>query len=712
MPSGDFKHAVPVENPSKDRCTGSFIATCLIVICCFVLLGILTTPLIRRLYKNELGGTDQRFQKTKVCRSLSCYRMTKEIQGTLTPAVAPCTDFYSYVCTGWTHNNVKGANVTWLASKRFVEQIETALKLKSPSTTVQTVLDMVVLLYQSCITSTTAPLAEGMKVVFDRLKITNWPNFEHTDWESFDVFTELMDADINSGTMLLFKFERSYGWNSEIIRTSILPTPYVCPYEKMSRNLADLKALELEYAEYVTKVFELFKHTYSVAAKDVANIQISLCNVLSSKATFSYYTFGDIVARTKKLGLSKDDWLNALKPLGKFTDATLLHTDVDYIETALSLTLRASPEIPMKFIGFAILQQMAWVHDDLRKIREQFSFVREPAVSSAVPTGPCSKVILTHFRKAWNIFAITIANPNSTVSKDVDQLIRSVKSAAIRRVRSSAWMDETSKSRTISKLITTTLLSPSLSSHMKTFKMTDHFKDLEALTENFFDNLLKIRRNDAIFRVSGLMRRISEPNYALAGGDVDMDRVSVLAGLVQLPFYARELPIAIKYGGIGAITGGLVAMIITGEGISKNEIGTTSEWWSGDTYREYKRRAFCFAKQTDPTSLQEEEPRVLPHYLGLRIAFDALQYARMDRGTQVLLPTFLGAEERLFFITYCLGLCGSVNVAGELSLPLQSFRLCNEAVRNMPEFSEAFRCPHATTSRNATMNPNEKCELY
>ncbi|CAN7996080.1 unnamed protein product, partial [Ixodes hexagonus] len=617
-----------------------------------------------------------------------------------------------HVCTGWAHHNVKGTNVSWLASKRFVEKVENALKSTTPSTEVETIVDMVVILYQSCVVSTTAPLTSAMKNVFEHFKIGNWPNFEPTDWESFDVFGEFVHADINSGMMILFKFERSYRWDAHAMRAAIRPSPHSCPYEQTSSKTMDPNALELEYMEYVEKVFELFKHTYAVAAREVAKIQISLCNVLTTKNTQGYHPFSDIVVRTKTLDVSEDDWLKALKPLGKLKQSSLLHTNIDYIETALNLILKATPEIAMKFMGFAILEQLSWAHDDLHKIRQRFSFVRDPMVGSAVPTDSCSRVILTHFRKAWNIFSLTVANSKDVVQNDVDKLIQSIKSAAIRRVRTSSWMDEASKSRTISKLIRTTVLSPVVSSYMKTFKMSERYTDLEAFSENFYDNMLKIRKNDAAFLVSGLMRHISEPNYALAGGDVSMDRVSTLAGLVQLPFYAHDLPLVIKYGGIGAIAGGLVARIITGKGSLRNEIGTTTNWWTVDAYREYKRRTSCFAKQVDPNAFQKEEPSYLADYLGLRIAFDALQYARMERKTHWLLPTFVGTDVQLFFITYCLGLCGTVDNEGEMSLPLQSLRRCNEAVKNMPEFAEAFRCPNTTAVPKALMNPYEKCELY
>ncbi|KAL1441006.1 hypothetical protein MTO96_008928 [Rhipicephalus appendiculatus] len=372
------------------------------------------------------------------------------------------------------------------------------------------------------------------------------------------------------------------------------------------------------------------------------------------------------------MGLSEYIWRKALEPMGNMTASTILHVKLYYIGEALrSLLKNVPPESAMRFFGFSILTQMAAHQEPLRKVMDKYYFFNHPMEPS----------------------------PNSM----------------IRRIRSSQWMDELSKARTLEKLKRTTVVPPVLGPYLRTFNVAERYADMEALSPtDYYGNQLKIRANNAQYNIRGVKRSKGRGNVVLAGGDANwvMNMVHVYAGLLRLPFYSVDVPIAIKYGGLGSVTGRLLSLLFTGKNVKKDVLGSTSHWWTGGVYQEYEKRAMCFAQQANPDAVLGEEADFLPDYLGARVALDALLYAMADRKTRLLIPGIALSDEQLFFITYCHVMCASVDFEGKLMLPERALKRCNGAVMNMPEFGRAFKCKHGEVDKDAILNPAYKCSLY
>ncbi|XP_065307893.1 membrane metallo-endopeptidase-like 1 [Dermacentor albipictus] len=690
--------------------SGSSIGSYLIVVLGLVLIGVLIFLLI---YGEHIQMSIRKSEKHRRCEAADCEYVKKMMHLGPVSGDLPCRDFYSYVCSPWASANIKGVNVSWLGSQKYVDDLQADMKKREPNNTYQTVLDMVLITYRSCLLSVTGALATEIKPVFEKFHLGNWPHFTLSDSESYDVFRELIRLDMKWGMKVVFVFENAlFGEGTLRRRLSIRATPFACPFSPDSN-----KSLENYYEEYVKEVFALFSYYDDAAAQELAGIHLSICRASKAmQGVQKSHTLQEIAAVTRDMGLSEKDWSEALEPMGAITSTTRFQAKLYYVgEAVRSLIKDLPPESAMRFFGFSILTQMAGHQEELRKVMDKYFSFNHPVAHSPVQIETCVSFIFTHFMESWNLYVLSVASTNRESSKDVRQLVDSIKSSMTRRIRSSLWMDELSKSRTLEKLKRTKVVAPEIGSYLKTFNLSERYANLDALSPtDYYGNQLKIRANNAQYNVRGIKRSLGERNVALAGGDANpiTNMVHVYAGLRRLPFYSAEVPLAIKYGGLGSATGRLLALLFTGKSVKKDVLGSTAHWWTGGVYQEYKKRAMCFAQQANPNAPLGEEADFLADYLGARVALDALLYAMAGRKTRLTIGGIGLSDEQLFFITYCHVMCASVDFEGKLMLPESALKRCNGAVMNMPEFGKAFRCNHTDVDKDAILNPTHKCSLY
>ncbi|KAH8009492.1 hypothetical protein HPB51_018012 [Rhipicephalus microplus] len=707
MAGGDAPKVV-VKEEAQDDSGG--ILSYIIVICCFALIGLLIFLLI---YGEHVRMAILKSEKHKHCETPDCERVKKMMHLGPVSGDLPCRDFYAYVCSPWASANIKGVNVSWLGSQKYVDDMQEDMKKRGPNITYQTVLDMVLITYRSCLLSATESLESGIRPVFNEFLLGSWPSFTYSDTEAYDVFAGLITLDLNWGMKVVFEFEKAlYGEAFLHHRLSIHATPFACPFSPELN-----KSLESTYEEYVREVLGLFSYNDDATIQELVDIHLNICRASKAmQGVRKSHTLREIAAVTRDMGLSEYIWRKALEPMGNMTASTILHVKLYYIGEALrSLLKNVPPESAMRFFGFSILTQMAAHQEPLRKVMDKYFFFNHPMQPSPVHTENCVSFIFTHFVEAWNLYVLSISSTNKVQSKDVSHIVASIKNSMVRRIRSSQWMDELSKSRTLKKLKRTTVVPPVLGPYLRTSNIAERYADMEALSPtDYYGNQLKIRANNAQYNIRGVKRSEGRGNVVLAGGDANwvMNVVHVYAGLLRLPFYSADVPIAIKYGGLGSVTGRLLSLLFTGKNVKKDVLGSTSNWWTGGVYQEYEKRAMCFAQQANPDAALGEEADFLPDYLGARVALDALLNAMADRKTRLLIPGIALSDEQMFFITFCHVLCASVEVEGKVMLPEKALKRCNGAVMNMPEFSRAFKCKQGEVDKDAILNPTYKCSLY
>lgn len=695
---------------SKAKDGGCSITGFLIVTCCLVVIAFLLYLLI---FGEDLQLSRRLSKKNMSCRTSSCHLMASQLRAAASMSVFPYMDFYQHSCGGWVNTNPAGSSISWEVSQKFANKIQAILENRTPQRITQTYLDMVIILFQSCQAAAKDALPVKMRKVFEQFNLHNWPRFAYTDSESYDIFKEVMNADFNYRMMLVFEFGRSWYWRLKAPVLSIRHSLHSCPF----RGISDKQRVN-RYKQYVKRVLELFDNHDEVAAEEIVNIRISLCmaSFHIPGASYGYYSFETLVNSTVASGVQRQDWLGALNhPMIDLSEKSVIYTNIAYVAAAVDLLKRKStPESTMRFLGFMVLSEMASTHEGVNKALADFDFLNAPILNYVLDVHPCTRVLIGEFTMAWNLFSISVANPNNTVTADIFKVLNATRAAAIQTIRLSHWMDDVSKSRTISKLKRAVVVFPCFSSFMRNYNLSERYANLEAFSYDFYDNMLMVHKNDASYALSGPARDFDDPNFALAGGYADQSSNTIVlyAGLLQPPYYAYDLPIASKFAGLGSVAARHFAQLVTGRGAKVDERSSTGFWWSGETYQSYRSRANCFAHQSNSEVAHFERAGHLSYYLGAQIAFRAFQHALADAEDNKHLVGYKMTDDQLFFRTLCLVLCASWDYDDKKTLSEYMLRRCNGAVLNMPEFAKGFRCKKASEDANSVLNPEVRCELY
>jgi predicted metalloendopeptidase len=191
------------------------------------------------------------------------------------------------------------------------------------------------------------------------------------------------------------------------------------------------------------------------------------------------------------------------------------------------------------------------------------------------------------------------------------------------------------------------------------------------------------------------------------------------AGILQPPFFHRDFPAAMNYGGIGGVIGHELTHGFDDQGRKFNPAGQLEEWWEPEASEKFQAAAQCV---DDAYSKYEVEAGVsvngeltlgenIADIGGLKEAYQA--YKRWEKRHGTPKPIVQGlTNEQLFFVSWGQVWCTVASAESERLLVTTNphspprFRV-NGPVTHNAEFAEAFSC-----KEQAPMNPDDRCVVW
>jgi putative endopeptidase len=186
--------------------------------------------------------------------------------------------------------------------------------------------------------------------------------------------------------------------------------------------------------------------------------------------------------------------------------------------------------------------------------------------------------------------------------------------------------------------------------------------------------------------------------------DPQLNTINFPAGILQPPYFDKQMSDAVNFGSIGSVIGHEMTHGFDDEGRKFDSTGNLRDWWTAQDGKEFEHRAQCIV---DEYSGFEATPGVQVNGKltlgentadngGTRIALMALQNIMAAEGKgEEKIDGF--SPEQTFFIAFGQSWCSNLTpqllrVAAQSNphSPPQ-FRV-NGVVSNMPEFQKAFGC--------------------
>jgi putative endopeptidase len=190
------------------------------------------------------------------------------------------------------------------------------------------------------------------------------------------------------------------------------------------------------------------------------------------------------------------------------------------------------------------------------------------------------------------------------------------------------------------------------------------------------------------------------------------------AGILQPPFFGQDRSIAANLGGIGMIIGHELTHGFDDQGAQFDASGNLANWWQAEDKTKFETKGKCLAtmygtfealpKQYVNGQLTLGEN--IADLGGVKMAFKAYRALRSNAQRVVVADGF--SEDQQFFLGVAQAWCFKVRPAETQRLLTvdahapPKFRVYG-ALRNMPEFSQAFQCAAGTP-----MHPAETCSVW
>ncbi|KAF4510322.1 hypothetical protein G6O67_002218 [Ophiocordyceps sinensis] len=345
-------------------------------------------------------------------------------------------------------------------------------------------------------------------------------------------------------------------------------------------------------------------------------------------------------------------------------------------------------------------------------------YVSDPSVRAPRKrqTGPYSSSMAPGMTYALDRpFLIAASVDKSTAL--VEGMMASIQEQFVQNLANNPWMSAGAKEQAENK-------TGRITSVMGTSQSSPNQNDVEDIaayyaglhmTSDYFANILSFRRwlTKLQFSRPGKPtdRRTlaDEPSTQVSARyDRGGNQISILAGIMQSPFFHRDLPAHANFGGLGAVLGHELTHGFDDVGRKYDPSGRQATWWDDGTIAGFLERARCFVQQysnfTAPTP-EGEKPvdgdltlgENIADAGGLRLAFDA--WRRQRNASE---PKISGLErftaEQMFYISFAVHFCDNPSPETVASLLVKDvhapeFARIMGTTANSRGFREAFDCP-------------------
>ncbi len=299
------------------------------------------------------------------------------------------------------------------------------------------------------------------------------------------------------------------------------------------------------------------------------------------------------------------------------------------------------------------------------------------------------------------------------------EMIRDIEHSFDRGLGELGWMDDTTRARAREKAAAV----------INKVGYPDTWRDYSALTitpgSGYFTNVsaaIRFETDRLLAKIGGPVDRAEwgmSPPTVNAYYNPLRNEMVFPAGILQPPYFSKDRPAAMNYGGIGMVMGHELTHGFDDQGRQFDASGSLREWWDPAVVTRFTDRTKCVS---DLYSGFEVEPGVkvngqltlgenIADFGGVKASFRGWQAWSERNGKPA--PMIEGfTNDQLFFLGFAQGWCSlrspefsRMLVTVDPHSPPQ-FRV-DGPLSNFPGFAQAFQCAEGTP-----MNPAKRCEVW
>uniref|UniRef100_A0A8D2D4J6 endothelin-converting enzyme 1 n=1 Tax=Sciurus vulgaris TaxID=55149 RepID=A0A8D2D4J6_SCIVU len=674
-----------------------------------------------------LGVQYHRDPTHSTCLTEACIRVAGKILESIDRGVSPCEDFYQFSCGGWIRRNpLPDGRSRWNTFNSLWDQNQAILKHLLENTTFNSSSEAerkTQRFYLSCLQ---VERIEGAgSSATDETSLTRLGGWNITGpWDqdttgpphSSPVYVSADSKSSNSNVIQvdqsgLFLPSRDYYLN-RTANEKVL-TAYLDYMEELGILLGGQPT---STREQMQQVLEL--------ETQLANITVPQDQRRDEEKIYHKMSISELQTLAPSM-----DWLEflsfLLSPLELGDSEPVVVYGTDYLQQVSELINRTEPSVLNNYLIWNLVQKTSSSLD--RRFESAQEKLLETLYGTKKSCTPRWQTCISNTDDALG-FALGSLFVKATFdrqSKEIAEgMISEIRSAFEEALGQLVWMDEKTRQAAKEKAdaIYDMIGFPDFILEPK--ELDDVYDGYEVSEDSFFQNMLNLYNFSAKVMADQLRKPPSRDQWSMTPQTVNAyylptkNEIVFPAGILQAPFYARNHPKALNFGGIGVVMGHELTHAFDDQGREYDKEGNLRPWWQNESLAAFRNHTACMEEQYNQYQVNGERlngRQTLGENIadngGLKAAYNAYKAWLRKHGEEQQLPAVGLTNHQLFFVGFAQVWCSvrtpESSHEGLVTDPHSParFRVLG-TLSNSRDFLRHFGCPVGSS-----MNPGQLCEV-
>ncbi|XP_052252371.1 neprilysin-4-like isoform X2 [Dreissena polymorpha] len=445
----------------------------------------------------------------------------------------------------------------------------------------------------------------------------------------------------------------------------------------------------------------------------IANISLTQEEMRDTYATYNRLTLDKMAVNFTEPGPQDPiqfNWANFTRGVFDLGDGNVTIEDnepvlirsVKYFEKVLGLVQRFPKRTIANYMVWRIIQNRARnLNQTFQDIIGEYNKVMYGQNSQEARWKSCMGYTILQLGQAVGSLYVRQAFDEAAKGTALD-MIHGIRDAFAQILLEEEWMDESTRKKAKEKV---------------EVNSTEYFR-------NVLGNLHRWGTGDlGLLRLPYNKNGWSDPPTTVnAAYSFLLNNIQFPAGIFQPPFYQKDQPRSMNYGGIGVVIGHEITHGFDDQGSRYDKDGNLRNWWDTSILENFHNKSQCIVDQygnfqVPDVGLTVNGLNTLGENIadngGLKQSFRAYRKWVAEVGhEEPLLPGVNFTHNQLFFLNFAQVWCDKEKPEALISLintdphsPAQ-FRVIG-TLQNSKDFAETFQCRPGTF-----MNPAKKCSVW
>ncbi|ELV14246.1 Membrane metallo-endopeptidase-like 1 [Tupaia chinensis] len=579
------------------------------------------------------------------------------------PSQEPCDDFYQYACGGWLQRHViPETNSRYSVFDILRDELEVILKavLENSTTEDRPAVKKAKMLYRSCMNQSVIEKRDSQPLLDILEAVGGWP-VAMDDWNEtkgpewlLERQLAVMNTQFNRRVLIdLFIWNDDQNSSRHIIYID-QPTLGM-PSREYYFNGGSNQKVRKAYLQFMMSVATMLREDMSLP-KNSHLVQEDMMQVLELETQLA----------------------NATAPQEERHDVTTLYHRMDLEELQNKFGLKNLENIMDIYPARTMQNYLVWrlVLDRISSLSQRFKDARVNYRKALYGTTveevrwrECVSYVNSNMESAVGSLYVKEAFPGDSKSM-VRELINKVRAVFVETLDELGWMDEESKKKAQEKAmsIREQIGYPDYILEEKNKHLDEEYSNLNFSEDLYFENGLQNLKAGAHRSLKKLREKVDQNLWIIGAAVVNAfyspnrNQIVFPAGILQPPFFSKEQPQALNFGGIGMVIGHEITHGFDDNGRNFDKNGNMLDWWSNFSAQHFREQSECMIYQYGNYSWDLADEQNVNGFStlgeniadngGVRQAYKAYLKWMAEGGKDQQLPGLELTYNQLFFINY------------------------------------------------------------